>query len=62
MATYEVQHSTQQRRPQRLWLVETLIVLGVLAFGYFAITMDSSLFTGQPVNQQPMSPIEELLR
>lgn len=50
MSTYEANSSVRQRAP-RLWIIEFLIVVGVLAFGYFAITMDSSLFTGKPAAQ-----------
>jgi hypothetical protein len=62
MGTYEANHPVRQRAP-RLWIVESLIVLGVLAFGYFAITMDSSMFTGQPASLGlPTDPIAELMR
>jgi hypothetical protein len=29
-------------RTRRLWIVETLVVVGVLAFGYFAATQDTA--------------------
>ena len=62
MSTYEANHPAPRRAP-RLWIVESLVVLGVLAFGYFAITMDSSLFTGAPVDLGlPSDPISELMR
>ena len=62
MSTFEAKHSTRPHAP-RLWIVESLIVLGVLAFGYFAITMDSSMFGGKPAAfGQPSDPLTELLR
>lgn len=60
MSTYEANHPARRRAP-RLWIVESLIVVGVLAFGYFAITMDSSLFGG-PVAGLPTDPLSELTR
>jgi hypothetical protein len=62
MSTYEADHTSGQRRFQRLWIVETLVVLGVLAFGYFAVTMDSSLFGAAPAPVEVLDPIAELTR
>jgi hypothetical protein len=60
MSTYEADHPIRRRAP-RLWIVESLIVVGVLAFGYFAITMDSSFFGGVP-SGLPTDPLSELMR
>jgi hypothetical protein len=62
MSTYEADHTSGQRRSQRLWIVETLVVLGVLAFGYFAVTMDSSLFGAAPAPVEVLDPIAGLTR
>jgi hypothetical protein len=56
----EANHPIRRRAP-RLWIVESLIVVGVLAFGYFAITMDASFF-GAPPAGLPTDPLTELLR
>jgi hypothetical protein len=50
-------------RAQRLWIVETLVVLGVLAFGYFAVTLDASNWGTAPVPAEAsIDPLLELTR
>ena len=50
-------------RTQRLWIVETLVVLGVLAFGYFAVTMDGARWLSpQAPAEAPLDPLLELTR
>lgn len=62
MSIFEAKPSARPHAP-RLWIVESLIVLGVLAFGYFAITMDSSMFGGAPTTfGQPSDPLTERFR
>jgi hypothetical protein len=34
-------HPQARRGMPRLWIVETLVVVGVLAFGYLAMTQDA---------------------
>jgi hypothetical protein len=61
MSTYEA--TPARHRAPRLWIIESLIVLGVLGFGYFAITMDSSMFPGAPAKLGlPSDPVAELMR
>ncbi len=36
---------TRQDRPARSWILETMVVLGILAFGYFATTFDKGART-----------------
>jgi hypothetical protein len=50
---------TRSRAP-RLWIVGTLVVLGVLAFGYFAVTLDASRWMAPQVPAE--SSIDSLLR
>ena len=56
MSSIDANHSG--RRP-RLWIVETLVVLGIVVFGYFALTMDKS-----PTwpDAEPANPLLELIR
>jgi hypothetical protein len=61
MSTYEANHVTTTKRPPRLWIVESLIVLGVLAFGYFAVTLDASRWTGTPPSDT-VDPLVEITR
>ena len=63
MSIYEA-HQTDDRRLRtpRLWLVETLVVLGVLAFGYFAVTVDSSPWIGDSVQAETADPLLSLVR
>lgn len=42
MDSYQANPLTE-RRARRPWIIEMLIVLGVLAFGYFAVAFDSGL-------------------
>ena len=39
---------TRPDRPARSWLLETMVVLGILAFGYFAITLESGSQSSPP--------------
>jgi hypothetical protein len=58
MSTYEANQGGQRRT--RLWIVETLVVLGVLAFGYFALTLDAARIGAPPV--ETADPLVELIR
>jgi hypothetical protein len=40
MRTFEVDHTTRPTRTQRLWVAETLVVLGIVGFGLFALTLE----------------------
>lgn len=62
MSTFEAHPIPAQRRAPRLWIVETLVVLGVLAFGYFAITLDSAQWTSAQLQAEPVHPLVELVR
>ena len=64
MHTIDVHHRTTSRRTPRLWLVETLVVLGVLGFGYFAVTLDSARWTndGSAAVTTGLNPLTELTR
>lgn len=60
MTTLEANRTSELRRAPRLWIVETLVVLGVIAFGCFAVTMDTSIFGVYPVAEA--DPLLELAR
>jgi hypothetical protein len=62
MRTVEANEANTSDRPARLWMIETLVVLGVLGFGYFAVTMDASIFgiAGPPAASTDL--LTELLR
>ena len=59
MSTIEANRTIAPRRAPRLWIVETLIVLGILGFGYFAVTMDTVEVTADPGAPHPLA---ELIR
>jgi hypothetical protein len=60
MNTIEANHRVAPKRAPRLWIIETLVVLGVLGFGYFALTLDSTRWT-QPAPAE-IDPLSELIR
>ncbi|HHY48256.1 MAG TPA: hypothetical protein GYA10_00680 [Alphaproteobacteria bacterium] len=62
MSTFEAHSVPAEKRAPRLWIVETLVVLGVLGFGYFAITLDTSRWTGAQPQPEPVHPLVELVR
>lgn len=59
MSSYEANHVGPPRSP-RLWIIETLVVLGVIGFGYFALTMDAARLAPVPV--EISDPLLELVR
>lgn len=54
----EAHHSDGHARPQRLWIVETLVVIGVIAFGYFAMMQQDAARSGAVA---PVDPIAQHL-
>lgn len=55
MRTIDAHHHAQhQPRVQRLWVAETLVVLGIVAFGLFALTLDGRF---NPLSQ-PQNAVE----
>jgi hypothetical protein len=54
-------HEPASDRPgPRSWLVEALILVGMLGFGYFAIALDDTLWAGDaPV--APADPLTEIV-
>lgn len=40
MRTANVDHSIRSPRPQRNWVAETLVVLGIVAFGLFVLVLE----------------------
>jgi hypothetical protein len=40
MRTFEFTHASRPSRPQKLWVAETLVVLGIVAFGLFALALE----------------------
>ena len=54
MHPHSVNPAPTQPRSARLWIVETLVVLGVVGFGYFALTLDPARVT--PRQAPPRSP------
>jgi hypothetical protein len=42
MSLFQPGTRTVADRPTRNWLLETLVVLGILGFGYFAIMLESA--------------------
>lgn len=41
MRFFDSTDTTNEGRRSRNWVAETLVVLGILAFGYFALTMQT---------------------
>ena len=63
MRSIHVQAPAGRPRTPRLWIVETLVVLGVLAFGYFAVTLDGARWIAQPIPaESSIDPLLELTR
>jgi hypothetical protein len=60
MTTLEANRTSELHRAPRLWIVETLVVLGVIAFGYFAVTMDTSFLGALPATEA--DPLLNLLQ
>lgn len=48
MSLFQAHPTSSSTRAPRLWIAETLVVLGVLAFGYFAVTLDGASWSGKP--------------
>jgi len=42
MSILQAKSPTDTQRSSRNWITETLIVAGILAFGYFAIVLETS--------------------
>lgn len=42
MSILQAKSPADPQRPSRNWIAETLIVAGILAFGYFAIMLETS--------------------
>lgn len=59
MSTIEANHGGPRRA--RLWIVETLVVLGVLAFGYFALALDTARLTDSTPGEAA-TPIADFVR
>ncbi len=52
---------TNRQRPSRNWVTDTLIVAGILAFGYFAVMMETGRQqSSAPAEQAAESPLELL--
>jgi hypothetical protein len=62
MNSHSVTHPPAQPRSARLWIVESLIVLGVVAFGYFALTLDTARLATAPAPAESFDPIAEFIR
>lgn len=61
MNSVSLDHTERAHRPQWLWLVETLVVVGVLAFGYFAIIVDADTLP-DTVASSTADPLFDLVR
>ena len=59
MSSFGIERQNTHR--PRLWIVETLVVLGVVAFGYFAV-MDTPTPPGAPAATEAADPLLDLLR
>lgn len=42
MSILQAKFPNDPQRPARNWIAETLVVAGILAFGYFAIMLETS--------------------
>ena len=62
MRSIQIQGPAGRPRAGRLWVVETLVVIGVLAFGYFAVTLDASHWAGSVPAETSIDPLLELTR
>lgn len=62
MRPYEAHRAAGGQRTTRLWIVETLIVLGIVGFGYFALTLDAARWSAATSPAQSFDPIAELTR
>lgn len=61
MSSFGLSSPSARTRPQRQWLLETLVVLGVLAFGYFAVTVDATAMMSDAVVEDAADPFADLL-
>lgn len=43
MRTADVNNQLSSPRPQRNWIAETLVVLGIVAFGLFVLALEGQL-------------------
>ena len=51
MRTFEADPAAHPSRTQRLWVAETLVVLGIVGFGLFALTLEGQFNPfGKPQN------------
>ena len=61
MSTSHASSHTSRQRPARNWITDTLIVAGILAFGYFAFAMETGRQqASSPTQQAAESPLELL--
>jgi hypothetical protein len=62
MSAYDAGQTSEPRSRTRNWVVETLVVLGIVGFGYFALTMDD-LNPGDTASlERPANALLELVR
>lgn len=52
MSTIQARSRVETQRPSRNWIAETLIVAGILAFGYFAVMLEDSSMLWHVANGQ----------
>ncbi len=60
MSSIDANHSG---RRGRLWIVETIVVLGIVAFGYYALTAESTpAWSETPAATGAANPLLDLIR
>jgi len=62
MSILQTRSPTDSLRPSRNWIAESLIVAGVLAFGYFAVMLETAPQPWSSVPRQASDQPLELLR
>ena len=61
MSTSHASPHANRQRPARNWITDTLIVAGILAFGYFAFAMETGRQqAASPTEPAAQSPLELL--
>lgn len=61
MSISHASSQSERQRPSRNWITDTLIVAGILAFGYFAVTMETGRQqASSPTRQAAQSPLDLL--
>ena len=62
MSILQARSPIDPQRPSRNWIAESLIVAGILAFGYFAMMLETTPQLWASAAPQPAEPAAEFSR